>query len=231
MKLKDLFTYKEGGLFSKPHYEVNWTKIDHIAPFAELHKTQQSSVWHQEGDAFTHTKMVTKAMEKLLKKQRIDPTSDYWIMMMSAELCHDLGKGCATKWNEDKKEWECKRHGFHSARIIRTLFQDEDFELREKVCFIARHHMTLHHIFDKAERISRALINLSLGPVNVADMILLKEADSLGSKNDEETPKSVAEMSEAIRIQANYLNCLERPYEFDSDVCNLYPVQSGKTNP
>jgi hypothetical protein len=50
---------------------------------------------------------------------------------------------------------------------------------------MARQHMTLHHIFDKPERTLRALINLSLGPVTVEDMLLLKEADSLGSKNNE----------------------------------------------
>ena len=142
MKFEQLFV-KVNGIwpFTESHMTVNWNLVEQHPIFADLKKTKQSTVWHKEGDAFTHTKLVAKAMEKLLKKRNVSTFSEYWKMMMTAALCHDLGKAQTTKWDEEKKDWGCKRHGAASARIIRTIFQDEDFELREKVCFMARQHM------------------------------------------------------------------------------------------
>ena len=218
MKFSELFESKRNFFhFGKSERIVNWKAVERIKCFAALKNTKQNNIWHKEGDAFAHTKLVTKAMERLLKKRNIDTYSEYWLMMMSAALCHDLGKAETTKWDENKNNWSCKNHGAASARIIRTLFYDEDFELREKVCFMARRHMTLHHIFDNSETIVRDLINLSMGPVTVEDMVLLKEADSFGSKNDEETSDKIAETSKAIRIFGKYHNCLDRPYSFEND--------------
>lgn len=218
MKFSQLFVKVDGiWPFTESHMTVNWVIVEQHPIFADLKKTKQSTIWHKEGDAFTHTKLVAKAMEKLLKKRNVSTFSEYWKMMMAAALCHDLGKAQTTKWDEEKKDWGCKRHGAASARIIRTIFQDEDFELREKVCFMARQHMTLHHIFDKPERTLRALINLSLGPVTVEDMLLLKEADSFGSKNIKDTNKSIEMISEYIRNIARYHDCLDKPYQFKND--------------
>ena len=209
-KNKTNMGYKFKQLF-KENMEPNWDFIMKIREFAVLKDTKQSSVWHQEGDAFTHTKMVSENMYKWLTSHEIEKDDPYFLLMMSAAVCHDLGKGCATKWNEEKKDWECKRHGFHSARIIRTLFFTEDFGLRERVCYMARHHMTLHHIFDVEERTNKALIRMSMGLVKVSDMNILQWCDSLGSKN-EETPEYIDQKTKKIEDAARALGCYDAPY-------------------
>ena len=202
--------YKFKQLF-KENMEPDWDFIMRIREFKALADTKQSSVWHQEGDALTHTRMVTENMYKWLISYDVEKDDPYFLMMMSAALCHDLGKAVATSWNEEKNDWECKRHGFHSARIIRTLFFTEEFSIRERVCYMARYHMTLHHIFDKPERTSKALMRMSMGLVKVCDMNILQWCDSLGSKN-EETPEYIEEKTKKIEDAARELGCYDMPY-------------------
>ena len=162
MKFKDLF---------KDDWSVNWDKILTISHFSKLRETPQSSTWHREGNVYMHLQLVTQAMEKLLKRNLIKEGSDNWIMCMAAAICHDLGKGETTKWSEEKNDWTTKNHGVVGERITRHLFYDEDIVLREKVCYMVRHHMTLHHVYDKPEETNKRLIKLSHGIVPMSYMI------------------------------------------------------------
>ena len=208
LKFKDLFT---------ENMEPNWEFIETISEFKKLSQTKQSTVWHQEGDVLTHTKLVTQQMHEQLSL--IDGlTDDYKLMMLSAAICHDLGKGCTTKWDEEKKDWACKRHGQASARIIRTLFYHDDIDLREKVCYMARHHMTLHHIFDKPERTNKALIRMSCGMVTVHDMNILNWCDSMGSKNEMESEETANDRFSKVAATAMDLKCYRERYpDFRND--------------
>ena len=175
MKFKDLFN---------EDWSVNWEKILTISHFGKLQETPQSSTWHKEGNVFTHLQSVTQAMERLLKRNLIEKGSENWVMCMAAAICHDLGKGETTKWSEEKNDWTTKNHGAVGERITRRLFSDEDIVLREKVCYMVRHHMTLHHVYDKPDEANKRLIKLSHGLVSMNYMILLNIADSIDSIND-----------------------------------------------
>ena len=164
MKFKDLFN---------EDWSVNWEKIVTIPQFDKLNSTKQSAVWHKEGVVFMHVHLVSRSMETLLARNLIERGSDDWIMCMAAALCHDLGKGETTKWSEEKNDWTTKNHGVVGERITRHLFYDEDIVLREKVCYMVRHHMTLHHVYDKFELTNKRLIKLSHGIVPIKYMILL----------------------------------------------------------
>lgn len=180
--------------------EPKWDVLGNISEFAALKTTKQNTEWHQEGDAWTHTKMVAEQMMKLMTPDVIkEHYPEYRLMMLAAALCHDLGKATTTKWDEEKKNWGCKRHGQESARIIRSLFYEEDFSLREQVCYIARNHMTLHHVFDKPERTDRAVLRLCHGFwVTLEEMRYMKIADSLGSINSLDTPDFVRDFDKRI---------------------------------
>ena len=70
MKFSQLFVKVDSiWPFTESYMTVNWNLVEQHLIFADLKKTKQSTVWHKEGDAFTHTKLVTKAMEKLKKKR------------------------------------------------------------------------------------------------------------------------------------------------------------------
>lgn len=197
---------------------VKWEYVKSIPEFAALEKTPQSSIWHKEGDCWKHTFAVTSEMEKMLSSIGKNDVQ-YYIMMMSSALCHDLGKVSTTKWDEEKGDYSTKNHGRVSERIVRTLFYDEEIVLREKVCYMVRWHMTLHHILDEGKEhlINRKLIQLSNGMVTVGDMLLLNKCDSLGSKNDIETIEHLGRRWDKIEQCANDLGVFDKPYEFTNE--------------
>jgi predicted kinase len=203
MKFKDLF---------KEDWSVDWEKIVGIPQFEKLNNTKQSVVWHKEGNVYIHERLVTQEMEKLLKRNLIEKGSTEWIMCMAAAICHDLGKADTTKWSEEKNDWTTKNHGVVGERITRHLFYDEDIILREKVCYMVRHHMTLHHVYDKPEETNKRLIKLSHGLVPMNYMILLNIADSIGSWNDIETEDSLIDKEMKLTNDVRSLHCLQKRY-------------------
>ena len=206
-------------LFNHDTWLPDWDKIFSIKEFKDMAKCEQSKIWHTEGKVDVHTKLVCQAMRSfLLNRENIEPSdNDYYIMMMSAAICHDLGKPSTTKFDEEKGDFTTKCHGQVGAKITRKLFYDEDFELREKVCYMVRWHMALHHIFDKEEMSTRKMIQLSHGRVPVKDMLILNVCDSLGSKNEFEDEVFLADKEERIKSVAIGLNCYETPYEFNNE--------------
>ena len=202
--------------FFNEDWSVNWEKILTISHFSKLRETPQSSTWHREGNVYMHLQLVTQAMEKLLKRNLIKEDSDNWVMCMAAAICHDLGKGETTKWSEEKNDWTTKNHGVVGERITRHLFYDEDIVLREKICYMVRHHMTLHHVYDKPEGTNAAkrLIKLSHGIVPLNYMILLNIADSMGSINDIETEDSIYDKEMKLINDVSCLRCYQKPYSF-----------------
>lgn len=206
-------------LFNNETWFPDWDKIFSIKEFKEMETCEQSKVWHSEGNVMNHTKLVTDSMLTMLRDTyNILPSgNDYYIMMMSAAICHDLGKPSTTVFDKEKNDYTTKCHGAVGARITRRLFFDEDFELRENVCYMIRHHMDLHHIFDKEEMSTRKMIQLSHGRVTVKDMLDLNVCDSLGSKNEIETIDMLDKKTERIESLARALNCYETPYEFNNE--------------
>lgn len=203
MKFKDLFN---------DDWSVNWEKITQIPQFDKLMSTKQNTVWHKEGNAYLHTTLVTQEMEKLLGRNLIEKGSTNWIMCMSAALCHDLGKAETTKWSEEKQDWTTKNHGVVGERITRSLFYDEDIVLREKVCYMVRHHMVLHHVLDDEEKTIEKLIKLSHGIVPIKYMLFLKNADSKGSINEIETNYFINLQTNKINGYTSTMNCYYEPY-------------------
>ena len=116
-------------LFNQKTWEPDWDKIWSIKEFKAMKKCMQSTVWHKEGACSAHTRLVTGEMYYYLKRMGIKPSSDrYYIMMMSAAICHDLGKPTTTKFDSKKGDYTTKCHGAEGANITRRLFFDEDLE-------------------------------------------------------------------------------------------------------
>lgn len=162
---------------------INWEKVWSIPEFKRLQGCKQNTVWHQEGDVAAHTKLVCDEIVKHISKD-----SDKYKKIVTAALCHDLGKATTTYWNENEQQWKCKSHGNEGARITRRLLYDEDILTREYICAMVEYHMVLHHIFDGGdEKAEKKMIQLSKEIPDVEDMILLNYCDSAGSKNSAET--------------------------------------------
>ena len=190
---------------------INWGFVETIPEFKRLSETPQSTKWHKEGDVMAHTKLVVSEMEKLLEIKpvfRTLDTEDWFVKkgvnetaLLLAALCHDLGKGTCTYWNEEEQDYKTNNHGLAGERITRKLFFEEpDILLREKVCWLVRWHMLLHHIFGKESLIQDRLYRIQIGTANVLEQCYLNWADSMGSISDESTntPEKVSERLETI---------------------------------
>lgn len=176
MKFKELFN--ENGL-------PDWKRIEEIGEFAALIGNEQSSVWHKEGDVWNHTVLVTNAMVSLLTLEGITPGSRDFIVLVSAAICHDIGKPPTREWDKKKNDWTSPNHGHVGARMVRNLFFDEDVRLREEVCFLVDTHMICHHLLEKKDEVKHLMtrkLNMGLRPFK--DLVLLNYCDNLGSEND-----------------------------------------------
>lgn len=196
-----------------------WNKIEAIKEFAVLKNTPQSNIWHLEGNTLNHIKKVVEVMEEELFKMNVDKDSKYYLIMMSAALCHDLGKATTTKWDKEKNDWACSHHGEAGENITRLLFYEDDFILRELVCYMVRWHMNLHHILDK-DNVDEALTKMAQGWVSIKDMLILNKCDSLGSKNDIETYEFLENRWNTIKEKAEKLDIFDM---------NWYDYQCRKT--
>lgn len=201
-------------IFFNEDWSVNWEKILTISHFSKLQETSQSSTWHREGNVYIHLQLVTQEMEKILSKNEITKGSDEWIMCMMGAICHDLGKADTTKWSDEKNDWTTKNHGVVGERITRNLLFDEDIILREKICYMVRHHMTLHHVLDNPDKTNNKLIKLSHGIVPIKYMLWLNEADSRGSINDIETEEFLNNRLDIIYDKVCTMSCYTQPYSY-----------------
>lgn len=175
---------------------INWEVVDTIPDFAVLKETPQSTKYHLEGNVWEHTKLVVSEMEKLLENGapfKNSATEEAFIKysinktaLLVSALCHDLGKATTTKWDDNTKEWKTKNHGLEGERITRRLFfEEEDIYLREKICWLVRQHMALHHVFDDENKVYERMLRLYFDRGNLLELCYLNYADSMGSINDE----------------------------------------------
>ena len=207
MKFIDLF-HKTGDCLYP-----DWETIMGIKEFRDLALCNQSTVWHKEGTVLPHTVAVTNHMVNFFKKNGLPMNDNYYIQMVSAALCHDLGKPSTTKWDEELQEYKTKCHGQVGARITRYLFFDEpDISLREKVCCMVKNHMVLHHLFDNEKEIEKKLKKMSWSLVSVKDMNILKYCDSMGSTNDIETDETKKRDAAKIKEKAIEYDCYEKAF-------------------
>lgn len=184
MKLKDfILRDKNGDLV-----DVNWDFVETVPQLTALKKCQQSTKWHSEGNAFIHTQHVVKHMIERIKTDPSFTIGPYHAdILVGAALFHDLGKATTTEFK--KGDWHSYGHEVESEKILREMLWDECFDTREVLCALVAMHMEplfynennwFKKMYDANKRLN------SFGPYTVADLILLKWADTMGSTPDVE---------------------------------------------
>lgn len=206
---------------------LNIKNLKKCKRFYDLIGLQQDSRYHNEGDVWTHTIMVAKEMHKLVKDSSWFLKSIDKEILMTAALCHDLGKASSTTYNENSKTWESVNHASESERIARSLLFDMDINLREEICWLIKNHSKL---FDFIKNNSNphpiALQQLSNGYSTIEKLSLLYLADCRGMKYPGNTENKILSDLQPIINEAMKNDCYIRPFKKDysntKKDCNMY---------
>lgn len=203
-----------------PDEAINWEAITATGygHFARgLMKTQQNPVWHGEGNAWNHTRMVCEKLLTLPRYRAENPAMQQ--MLFLAALLHDIGKIPCTVFEDGN--WTSPYHAVDGARMARRyLWVDcglcgtpEKQLLRETICWLVRYHMIPARVLEGDEpelKLSRMASNgLILPDFTIDRLCTLAEADTMGRIADD-----VAEGVEKVRLAAlaaEELGCLHSP--------------------
>ena len=209
-----------------PGKEINWNLIENglLLPFVNsMKETLQEFKWHQEGDVWTHTKMVCEELIKLDEYNELDDNEKLVVFM--AALFHDIAKPICTKIVDG--EIRSFKHPTKGALITREyLWKEiglagtkEYQEIREGVSLLVKYHSEPTY-FDYEENKEKLVIKLSLNTnltkyFNNQLLTLLAISDVKGRISDTNDEKLV--VIEEFKQEAIKLNCYNKPFQFNND--------------
>ncbi len=172
-----------------PTTSPDWDTIEKNLPWVEDMKSCiQDTVYHAEGDVWTHTKMVVQALldhenYKSLPEQR--KRILFW-----AALLHDIAKPkTRDAWYDDSQLRERISHPNHSRlgeQMARPFLwkMNVPMQEREEICSIIRYHQRIFHLLNARNPLKQAIeISLRCNPY---DLYLHAIADHRGRINLEE---------------------------------------------
>lgn len=191
--------------------QTGWVKL-----FPELDALigcQQNPQWHPEGDAWTHTSLVTNEMAKHIAASRHDtsrgePYDDQARMvLMFAALCHDLGKPVVSCRDETGT---IRSHGHAEAGVPLAVSFLESIKVPsaiiDRVLPLVREHMAILNTQKLGAVTPRTLRRLAnrLWPATVRQWCAVCQSDALGCFPPARDDKT-------IRFQADvWLDAAER---------------------
>lgn len=196
-----------------------------LKPFEErMRQTKQSSVWHAEGDVYTHTMMVVEAMKSLPEYQQLNGRQQH--ILNIATLLHDIGKIPTTTMIVG--ECSSPHHAPTGSRMAREVLwkmfnlcgQPELMQSREAICLLIRYHSFPPHAIDLEDcklRLHRIASNGLLAPdFTIRMLCILCKADMLGRKcNDQQQMLDQIALCEEL---AKEEGCFDVCYPFNTDV-------------
>lgn len=196
---------------------LNWEKIEtEFDWLTTLRSIPQDSIWHGEGDVFTHTKMVVEELFKIKGFQELEDVEKY-ILFLSA-LFHDIEKRSTTTTEiiDGVERIVSPNHAKKGAYTVRTVLYEKyntPFEIREHISNLVRLHGLPLWAIDRDDP-TKEVIKSSL-MTNNKWLVMLAQADVLGRicKDKEDILYRISLFEELSRDN----NCWEETYPFASD--------------
>ena len=200
---------------------------------ANLTGVQQDPVWHGEGDALTHTRLVIARMTERPSFLALGKEDQQ--LLLAAAALHDLGKARCTVMDEGR--WTSPGHSAAGAKMARELLMTqiglsgtpEKMRLREAVCLLVRWHMRPVHIFERDDP-ARALRRMaSAGELTelftLEKLAVLAEADIRGRICPDQARR--LENVALFRAFAEEAGCLRGPFAYP-DAASRWVDMTGK---
>ncbi|NME67236.1 AAA family ATPase [Flammeovirga aprica] len=198
-------------------YPLDWNSIEKEFDWLEeLKNIPQDAIWHQEGDVFTHTKMVVEALLKMEDFKDLDSTAQY-ILFLST-LFHDIEKRSTTTHEiiDGQERIVSPNHAKKGAHTVRSILFEKyntPFEIREHISNLVRLHGLPLWAIDREDP-TKEVIKSSL-MTNNKWLSMLARSDVLGRicEDKEDILYKISLFDELCKEQ----DCWDKPYTFASN--------------
>lgn len=165
---------------------IDFGLVLQIPEFRKLKETPQHSWWHEEGNAWEHTKMVVNKMIDFIdnnQNYQFFNDSQYREILVYSALFHDIGKPLTTFLGEDGY-YHCPEHAVEGAKLTEILLHNIslDNDIKLAIISLVRNHMRPIYVM-KSDNPKQELLKLvnSLNGVDFRALVLLKWCDDQGS--------------------------------------------------
>ncbi len=172
-----------------------------------LINTPQDSIWHPEGDVFTHTMLVID--QAAIIKNKLESRQDRIILMFAA-LCHDFGKPVTTVEKDGRiisPNHEAK--GAEPTELFLRKFEISD-EIIDKIVRLVKEHLRPATLFKAKPYVSPAAIKRLSYRVDINMLLLVAEADHFGRTTDDAINK---EFPAALWLKNMYDKLYNKEYK------------------
>jgi len=140
----------------------------------------QDSLWHLEGDVWTHTMMALDEMAKLTQHT----SEKLKLKFLFAILCHDLGKAITTTIDSNGR---IRSIGHEEAGV--ALSRDlmyrltQEYDLIEAIVPLVEHHLKPSQFFQSNAK--KSAIRRLATKVSIEDLVCVAKADFIGRTTPE----------------------------------------------
>ncbi len=177
----------------------------------------QDPKWHPEGDVWTHTMMSLDAMARLCRSgcPHPDDKNDdkQKLKLLSATLCHDLGKAITTTVGDNGKIRSIghENRGIELTRSLMYRLTDEH-DFIESILPLVEHHLKPSQFY--AQGAKAPAIRRLATKVNIEELVLVAKADFLGRTTDEahsgkyEAGEWMLEKAKALKVENRPIDAL-----------------------
>lgn len=203
--------------------EPDWDKMNSFSWIQAMKNCSQDAIWHEEGDVYTHTKMVVAALFSLPEYALFSEIEQK--LLIYAAIFHDIAKPLCTI--EEKGRIVSPKHAKIGEKVARELLWEADFPFREAVCSLVRLHGVPLWALEKKN--PNAQVISSAFRLKNSWLYALAKADVLGRECEDKA--DLLERVEYFKVLCMENHCYENVYPFENEYSRFHFFQKEANYP